>query len=266
VKEKAHKLKKLYADNGVALPSGCSLAQHISDAVRISDLWMMARESDIAAGARYHGAQLDRIADAFDSVMEDDPDVRSNYLRKLVSGSLDMFDRAPSEAKNFLWEMELCALLKERSFDAALREPDIVVALEQHHIGIACKKIYSEENVEATLSHGVSQIASRFELGMLAINLDDLLPPNQVRVARSNEALSKSLSADNFAFLGRHGRHFKKYLASNRILGVMAATGGFATVNDVVHNARQFTIWVYPNLDDGRTRLLRKLQTGLMPR
>lgn len=266
MKEKALKLKQLYADNGVALAPASSLALHIADAARISDLWMMAKESEITAGARYHGAQIDRIADAFDSVVEDNADIRIAYLRKLVGGNLDMFDRTPSEAKNFLWEMELCALLKRRSFAAVLREPDVVITMGQRQIGVACKKIYSEENVESTLSNGVSQIEGSFELGMIAVNLDDLLPPNQIRVATSDEALSKSLSADNFAFLDRHQRHFKKYLSSNRILGVMAATGGFATVNHVVHNARQFTIWVYPNLDHERTRLLRKLQAGLMPR
>jgi hypothetical protein len=227
---------------------------------------MMAKESEITAGARYHGAQIDRISDAFDSVVEDNADIRVAYLRKLVGGNLDMFDRTPSEAKNFLWEMELCALLKRRSFAAVLREPDVVLTMGQRQIGVACKKIYSEENVESTLSNEVSQIESSFELGMVAVNLDDLLPPNQIRVATSDEALSKSLSTDNFAFLDRHQRHFRKYLSSNRILGVMAATGGFATVNHVVHNARQFTIWVYPNLNDDGTRLLRKLQAGLMPR
>jgi hypothetical protein len=263
VKEKALELAQMYEKYDVPLPPTCDLAKHIADAVRISDLWMMAREGEIVAGARYHGAQLDRIANAFASVKN--ADSRTTYMRALTRNSLDMFDRAPSHAKDILWEMELCALLKAKSFVAELKEPDIVVTMGNHCIGIACKKVYSEGNVETTLSNGVAQIERRYELGILAINLDDLLPPNQIRVASSDKALSKSLSADNFAFLGRHGRHFKKYLGSNRILGVIAATGGFAVLNDVVHTTRQFTIWVFPNLDEARTRLLHELQTGLMP-
>jgi hypothetical protein len=36
----------------------------------ISDLWMMAKKNEITARARYHRAQLDRIADTFGSVVE----------------------------------------------------------------------------------------------------------------------------------------------------------------------------------------------------
>jgi hypothetical protein len=264
IKEKALALDQMYRDNDVVLPPGCNLAKHIADAVRISDLWLLARQSEITASATYHAAQLDRIANAFVGVR--DVEARKRYLRALTSGSLEVFERTPSFAKDILWEMELCALLKARSFVAELREPDIVVTIGESEIGVPCKKIYSEANIERTLSDAVSQIEREFELGIVAFNLDDLQPANQVRVTNSEEALRKSLSADNFQFLGRHQRHFRRYLSSNRILGALAASGGFAVINEVIHTTRQYTIWAFPTLPSEKMQLLHKLQDGLMPR
>jgi hypothetical protein len=95
-------------------------------------------------------------------------------------------------------------------------------------VGVACKKIYSQENVEKTLSEGVAQIESDHEFGILAINIDDLAPPNRIRTVASSGDLQASLSEDNRQFLKRHDRHFRKYLSTGRAMGAFVASGGIA--------------------------------------
>ena len=103
------------------------------------------------------------------------------FLTVFTSGSLNLQQRDNSLAKNMLWELELWSILRRRSFSATLREPpDIVVIFEGAMVGIACKKLYSENNVEKVLSEAVGQIEAVFDYGIVAVNLDDLILPDQI--------------------------------------------------------------------------------------
>jgi hypothetical protein len=162
--------------------------------------------------------------------------------------------------------LELHALLLARGIAADLDEPDIVAKLSDTVIGIACKKIYSHENVEKTLSVGVAQIEELSEYGLLAINLDDLWPPNQLRASTSDEELGHSLTQENLAFLKRHERHFQKYLSTGRVIGAMVASGGIAHVGTSYQSARQFTTWTMPGLESVKAKLIKELQEQIQTR
>jgi len=167
-----------YADSEVALPDGCDLARHIADAKSLSDHWL-TDHAKLQMTLLFRAINLNRIADVvlpLQSVTD-----RAKYLRLLTSGSLDSLDRQTSKAKNLLWELELWSMLRSHDLDAALQEPpDIVVSLEGLEVGFACKKFYSEKHVQNVLSKAVAQIESGFEIGVVAVNLDDLFPANQI--------------------------------------------------------------------------------------
>jgi hypothetical protein len=91
-------LELLYAENKVPIPPGCDLPKHIQDAKKTEELWNARREREISAGALYRGVQVISIADAFTSVV--DAAARESFLRDMLNGSLDVFDRVRSKAKD----------------------------------------------------------------------------------------------------------------------------------------------------------------------
>jgi len=257
-KEQAAAVAQMYLEAGIQLRPHCDLAKHIAAAAEVCDLWLSGKDRKIPVDLLFRGIQMDKIATSLLAAKES-PRV-AEQLRHLASGSLDVLARRPSKAKSTLWELELHALLRTRSVIADLDEPDIIAKMNDTVIGIACKKIYSHANVEKTLSVGVAQIENVSEYGLLAINIDDLWPPNQLRAATSDEALGHSLSQENLAFLDRHDRHFRKYLSSGRVMGAMVASGGIAYVAPSYQTARQFTTWTMPGLEPAKADLIKNLQ------
>lgn len=266
IKEKALALEQLYADSNVPIPPTCDLARRIADAKALSDLWLMNKVDELSMTLLFHGVHLDRIADAILPLKL--VAGRNKYLIALTSGSLDLFERQISKAKDVLWELELWSILQDRSLDAALSEPpDVVVAFEDSKIGIACKKLYSEKNVEKVLSEGVAQIEASFDFGIVAVNLDDLVPPNQIVKASTQEKMGKFISNLNARFLQSHARHFRKYLASGRLLSALISTHVLADVyreRPRFNNARQSTIWAIPGLPPEKDRQLKRFYDQLM--
>jgi hypothetical protein len=214
----------------------------------------------------FRAALLDRIADAVLplSIVPD----RIGFLAALLSGTLDLLDRKRSRAKDVLWELELWATLRRRSFDAILEEPpDIVVKFAQSKIGIACKKVYSEKHVQNVLSEAVAQIESNFDFGIVAVNLDDLVPANGILKASTQETMAQRLRDLNAWFLTAHERHFRKYLAAGRVISALVSTGVLADVSRArtrFNNARQFTVWTIPGLPFEKDRQLKKFYEILM--
>jgi hypothetical protein len=104
--------------NDVPLPPTCDLAVHIGDAIALSDSWLLG-----SAAQFFRAVYLDKIADALAGL--DGLETRRKYLSDVASGKIDAFNRVPSDPKNILWEMELCAILQRHSFAAVLAEPDI---------------------------------------------------------------------------------------------------------------------------------------------
>ena len=198
-KENAQAVAKMYCDANVRISPNCDLAKHIAAAVEVSDKWLSGTGRNIQAGTFFRSIQMERIASALPAARESPR--FAEYLRHLSVGSLDIFERRPSKAKDTLWELELYALRRSKSVAASLTEPDIVAHINGFDIGIACKKIYSHKNIGKTLSIAVEQIEAVSEFGVIAINIDDLWPPNQIRVATSEEFVAHLFSTENRRFL-----------------------------------------------------------------
>lgn len=266
IKHEAIAVEELYAASNVPLPATSDLAKLIGDAKRLSDAWLTGKAEGIPLTVLFRVGLLDRITAAV-LPLADAPH-RTKFLRALVSGGLELLDRRRSAAKDALWELELWATLKRRSFDANLEEPpDIVVNFEDSKIGIACKKLYSVRHVQNILSQAVAQIEPSFDFGIVAISIDDLLPANQILRAPTHESLAQFISDLNTRFLQAHERHFRKYLKSGRLISAFVSTGTLADVYRAetrFNNARQSTVWTIPGLSTEKERALRKFYGRLM--
>jgi hypothetical protein len=266
IKEEAIAVEELYAASGVALPPTSDLAQLIGDAKALSDSWLRGQADKLPMTVLFRVGLLDRITAAILPLR--DVQERNKFLRALASGGLDLLDRKRSNAKDILWELELWSGLKRRSFDASLEEPpDIVVNFEGSKIGIACKKLYSERHVQNVLSQAVAQIEPRFDFGIVALSIDDLLPPKQVLRTPTEETMSHYVSEFNARFLRSHERHFRKYLGSGRLISAFVSTSVLADIHLArtrFNNARQSTVWTIPGLRADKALAIRKFYDRLM--
>jgi hypothetical protein len=265
IKDKALALERLYGDNEVALPDGCDLARLIADAKSLSDQWL-TDHTKLQMTLLFRAINLDRIADAVLSLQSVTD--RAKYLRSLTSGNLDSLDRQASSAKNLLWELELWSMLRGHGLDAALQEPpDIVVSFEGLEVGLACKKFYSEKHVQNVLSKAVAQIESSFELGIVAVNLDDLVPANRILHTATHQSMSQYIAAFNANFIRSHERHFRKYLGAGRIISALVSTSVLADLQHGrprVNYARQSTIWIIPDLEAEKEKQLKRFYDKFM--
>lgn len=266
IKKKAEALEGLYAASDVTLPPTCDLAHLIADAKALSDSWLLNRVDNLPIELLCSVAHFDRIAEAILPLKRVSD--RTRYLTALTSGSLNLLKRMRSNAKDILWELELWSILQRRSFDAVLCEPpDIVVTFEVSKIGIACKKLYSEGHVQNVLSEAVAQIEATFDFGIVAVNLDDLMPENKILRAPNEKTMSQVIIDFNARFLELHERHFRKYLAPGRLIAALVSTSVLA---DVYHsrtrfnNAWQSTIWTIPGLPPDKDKQLRRFYDQLM--
>ncbi|MGH7180897.1 MAG: hypothetical protein ACREJN_02850 [Nitrospiraceae bacterium] len=264
-KEKAKAIEKLYADNNILLPPDCALANLVSDAKTLSDAWLMDKKEIANWQLLFSVSSLDRIADAV-LPLANVPD-RVKYLTVLTSGDLDLLQRDQSTAKDILWELELWARLRRRGFSATLCEPDIVVHFEDATVGIACKKFYSDNNVGKVLSEGVGQIEATHDFGILALNLDDLIPGGGILPSTTQAAMGRRIEQINNEFLVKHKRHFLRYLQPGRVISAMVSTTLLADLSahkPSFNIASQMTVWAVPGLTSMKKQQLDRFYVQLM--
>jgi hypothetical protein len=265
VKEKAQAVERLYFDSGVPLPRTCDLTRLIADAKSLSDSWLLNATEKITMTLQFRVFHLSRIADALLNLKEI-PE-RAKYLKDLTSGNLDLFQRKKSRAKDILWELELWTVFRASGLTSILDEPEIVVNYGESRLAVACKKLYSTKNVEKVLSEAVAQIEPNFEFGIVALNIDDLVPANQLLQTPTHESADNFVTELNNSFLRKHERHFRKYLASGRILSALISTAVVADIHRAsprLNNVRRSTIWTIPGLPPDKKTLLRYVYDHLM--
>jgi len=203
VKDKAVEIEGLFRMHGLALPQASQLAMLINNCKRLWEEWFMNRMDRLNMNMLFTALHLDRIAEAVLPLREA-PNCRS-YLQSICDGSLDFFKREKSRAKDIFWEIETWAILKRKLPNVSLCEPpDILVDFGNANIGIACKKIYSEKHVQNVLSQAVSQIEKNLDVGIVAVNIDDLVPADKVLKAASFQEMTQVVRGLNESFIQRH--------------------------------------------------------------
>jgi hypothetical protein len=262
VKERAKEIEQLYAIAGLAMSPACGLAQLIENAKALADSWFANQTADSSMIDVFYALHLDRIVEAV-LPLRDIPD-RVKYLTALTSGDLDFFNRQSSYAKNIFWEIELWSTLRRACPSALLQDPpDISLQLTGGRLGISCKKIYSENNVEKVLSEAVAQVEAEFDVGVVALNIDDLTPSETVLRVRSRTEMDGFLHKHTDDFLRRHERHFRKYLSSGRLVSALVSVNVIAHVLDwkvQFNNARSSVVWTIPGLPPEKQALLAQFR------
>ena len=261
-RRKAEKIEELYSRYKITIPKETYLAHIINNA---KNVWGRYVLNELEMKMAFDFIHFDRIATAIIPLSdESDP---SAYLKRLLRGTLDFFEREESEAKNILWELEVWAKLKRAMSNVYLQEPDILLDFGALKIGIACKKIYSLNNVSNTLSKAVSQTKSSGELGIIAMSIDDLTPKDSMVHTKNFEEMTHKLLQHNNKFITTNERHFKKYLSQGRVIGVLVSTTMIAAIDEAttrINNASQWTIWTMPGISEECDRLATRVYHLMM--
>lgn len=249
LRSKIELIRNLYRESSIRLNPTSQLYELLESARKLVDEWASGDSKTTNMSLLLKSLHVERISNAIQVLSNDD--LKEKYLRDLLQGTLNFFEREPSHAKSILWELEVCAKIRKSIPDTHLTEPDVVVSLQGKKIAIPCKKIFSERGVSKVLSNAVSQFENLFDFGIVAINIDDLIPADVLLKARTFEELHDKLHLANMTFFANHERHFIKYLSKSRIIAVIASTALVADVQDEspkFNNAHQWAIWTTPEL------------------
>jgi len=172
-------------------------------------------------------AHANSIAEA---ILEVQFDAQAQLCLKRIAGDdMDLSQRNQSMGKDYFWELACLQLLRKHHFAATLNEPDIVMDLDGLSYPVACKKIYSENGVGAQLKKGCEQLKKHGFGGLIAVNIDDLLPANFWLSNQNHEEAFRSLSDFNQQFIENHRAALRRYVAPGRADGVLVVTSGLAT-------------------------------------
>jgi hypothetical protein len=173
---------------------------------------------------------VNRLADAVSSLPEE-PGIQE-ALKRMAGSVMQPDDRTFSQGKDMLWEVVLLADLRQRGLRARAEEPDIMVDFGSGDYPIACKKIWSENNVEHQIKKAGKQLAPFGNGGIIALNLDDLTPAGHL-IDQSNKAgLRQFLAEYNLAFIARHRSIMQRSILDGRCDGFIISTAANALLTD----------------------------------
>ncbi|MBK8726606.1 MAG: hypothetical protein IPL96_11345 [Holophagaceae bacterium] len=252
----AEKVENLYRLSGVSLNNSSSLFKLIKDSKSFSDAWLVNETDLLGITTLFRVCHAYRISIAILG-LENEPNI-SHHLEKLASGNLDLLCRKASAAKNYLWEVEMFTTFKEKNCSPTFAEPDLKIEVSGIQVGVACKKIHSEKHIQNIMSEAVAQIAAIKGPGIVALNIDDLYPPEAILKANDASSISEILNNGNRKFISRHERHLRKYLESSRISACIISSslvGDALSDSPRINNFSEMTCWSIPNIGKERQRI-----------
>jgi len=244
IAERARRTRDFFAEKRIGIHRESALGVLLREAEALASEWS-AGTNEGGTRRLIAAAHANRIAEAIDAVRSDAN--AGECLRRIAGNNVNLSDRSQSHGKNALWELELLARLKRNGFDAKLAEPpDIVIDLDGAPYSIACKKIYSERGAEAQVRKGVKQLEASGHPGIIAFNLDDLVPAGTLLEAGTLSQARDFMHTFNVEFINRQQPRIQRYIADGRCDGILISTSvpsGIETVSPNFNNHNQTTLW-----------------------
>lgn len=230
IAERSRQLRETLAARKVRFHRDSALGQLLRDAETLAKEWD-AGNRDQNFRLLVNASHANRISEAILAV-RDDPDAQQ-CLARIAGNDVNLSGRAPSQGKDHLWELELFHALRLHGFEGKLVDPpDIVVDLAGSPFPIACKKVYSEKGVEAQMRKGVKQLAGRGAGGLVALNIDDLVPDDTILRSYDPRQAFDFLNNINLSFIERHRMTLQRFVSDGRCDGIYVSTSVLADLEN----------------------------------
>lgn len=177
------------------------------------------------------------------------------YFSDLQNGSLNFWNSERSRAKDAEWELFLWSHLNQgMPGKAELCEPDIVLNLPFRHVGIACKKAYSEASIIRQVEAGAEQIKRARLSGIVAVSLDFHLESTNGGythgMAEDAEASGREINKFLVAAWKRvEAKVIRKYVRTGRLIGVIFGLQAYVAYRESPHQFIE-SIGIHFNGDD----------------
>ena len=265
IREKVNGIERIYSNANIRISSSHQLFGLLNDAKELAAEWSKGDIAETDMNKLFSALHVERIYSGI-QLLETEKN-KEKYLKDLLNGTLNFFERDTSHAKSILWELEAFTKIKKAIPETYLDEPDIVFDIDQFRIAVPCKKVFSEKGVPKVLSNAVSQIENEHEFGIVAINIDDLIPESKLLKARTFDEAGDRLHTQNMDFLERQERHFLKYLSTSRIVAAIASTSMVTDILDEspkFNNFSQWAIWTIPGLKPNHKKAIDKFRDKVM--
>lgn len=161
--------------------------------------------------------------------------IKKELFHRIVRSQMGLSTRQQSLGKDALWELDLYRRIKLGGAPIRFAEPDLVVSLSPHFgdYAVACKKIYSREGVLETLQEACRQIREHGRPGVVAFNLDDLVPEADVWMEPDQVTLKSRLDAMNLSFISTNELDFAKAVESGGCDGIVVFTSVISEVPNI---------------------------------
>jgi hypothetical protein len=180
VVEKASRVRSLLESRKIRLNSASVLGQLMKKAEALSIEWKLGERNPGWQDRLLSALHVNRICSAVLGVGSDQG--AQEALRRVASKDMNLPLHDQSQGKDAFFEIELADYLLRHGMTAILAEPDILLKLDSIDYPIACKKINSLSNLEGQLRNGVRQLRPFGGAGLIALNVDLLVPENSILV------------------------------------------------------------------------------------
>jgi hypothetical protein len=181
-------------------------------------------------------------------------------LQRIAGSDINLSHRLKSQGKDALWELSLLTTLLRKQISAELVDPpDIVVELQMGSYAIACKKIYELKSLFSRLRDGAKQISKSGSPGVIALNIDDLLPGDHILTSQSPKVALDILSRETKSFFHENFAAFDRIREKSCLDGVLISA---STISDITETSTRlnlttsFNFYPFRNEGLGRARFL----------
>lgn len=190
---KASRVKSLLECRQIRLNPASVLGQLMKKAEALSSEWKLGERNPGWQDRLFAALHVNRICSAVLGV-SDDPGAQE-ALKRVASNDMNLPSHAQSQGKDAFFEIELAEYLLRHGMKAVLAEPDILLKLNTGDYPVACKKINSLANLGGQIRSGVHQLRPFRGAGLLALNIDLLVPENSILVKDTAADANKELIA-----------------------------------------------------------------------
>jgi hypothetical protein len=239
---KAKLVRAVLEQRNVKLRAGSALSQLLSQADNLSLAWAEQVKPDNRVV--WETAFVNRLADAVIN-LPDEPGIQE-ALKRMAGSVMQPDDRSTSQGKDALWELVLLSDLKNNGLAVTAAEPDILVDFGMGNYPIACKKIWSESGVAKRVSHAAKQLAPFNNGGVIALNLDDLVPVGKVVSVPTKAYVKDVMTKFNLDFVERHRDVLQNAVKDGKCDGFIISTTAFAVLweeKTSAYLASQTSLW-----------------------